>query len=100
VAGDPSRAEPELKEHCEFIQLVDLILGGVAQALNANAQQRVKIDLSSMIAGWIEDTRRPPWLQDKDLHRRFSVSCYPDANGSFCDVPLAIVSRDQLSLFS
>jgi hypothetical protein len=99
VCGDPKTVVSTMKEHCEFIQLVDLITGAVAQAVNAGALQKVKIDLGVLAASWIEDTRRPPWLQDKDLHRRFSVSCFPDAQGGFYDVPLAITNRDQLSLF-
>ena len=99
VPGDPRQAEPELAGHCEFIQLTDLLTGAVAQALNAPATQQVKLDLGQMAAGWIEDARRPPWHQQHDLHRRFSVSCFPDARGGFYDVPLAIEGRGQLKLF-
>jgi hypothetical protein len=98
VPGDPRQAEPELVVHCEFIQLTDLLIGAVAQALNAPATQRVKLDLGQIAAGWIEDSRRPPWRQHHHLHRRFSVSCYPDARGGFYNVPLAIEGRGQLRL--
>jgi len=99
VPGDPRQIAPELRGHCEFIQLTDLITGAVAQALNAQASQRVKLDLGAIAAGWIEDSRRPPWHQQHDLHRRFSVSCYPDAKGGFYDVPLGIAGRGQMRLF-
>jgi hypothetical protein len=99
VEGDPRKAPEAMKGHCEFIQLTDLLTGAVAQALNAPATQRVKIDLGQMAAGWIEDSRRPPWHQQHDLHRRFSVSCYPDAKGGFYDVKLAIEEKGQLRLF-
>ena len=99
VPGDPRQAEPQLAGHCEFIQLTDLLTGAVAQALNAPATQQVKLDLGQIAAGWIEDSRRPPWRQHHHLHRRFSVSCYPDARGGFYNVPLAIEGRGQLRLF-
>ncbi len=99
VAGDPRQAAPEMAGHCELIQLTDLLTGAVAQALNAPASQRVKLDLGALAAAWIEDSRRPPWRQQHDLHRRFSVSCYPDARGGFYNVPLALAERGQLRLF-
>jgi len=99
VPGDPRKAAPEMKGHCEFIQLTDLLTGAVAQVLNAPASQQVKLDLGQIAAAWIEDSRRPPWHQQHDLHRRFSVSCYPDAKGRFYDVPLAIEGRGQMRLF-
>ena len=99
VPGDPRKAAPEMRGHCEFIQLTDVLTGAVAQALNAQASQRVKLDLGTLAAGWIEDSRRPPWHQQHHLHRRFSVSCFPDAKGGFYDVPLAIEGRGQLRLF-
>ena len=95
IAGDPARVPADLAGHCEFIQLTDLLTGAVAQALNARAQQRVKLDLAAVTAGLIEDTRRPPWRQDKHLHRRFSVSCFPNARGGFYNVPLGISARGQ-----
>jgi hypothetical protein len=98
VPGDPRHVAPELREHCEFIQLTDLLTGAVAQALNAPATQQVKLDLGQLAAGWIADSRRPPWRQQHHLHRRFSVSCYPNARGGFYDVPLAIEGRGQLRL--
>jgi hypothetical protein len=99
VAGDPRRAVPELQGHCEFIQLTDVLTGALAQALNAPASQRVKLDLGQVAAGWIEDSRQPPWHQHKHLHRRFSVSCFPNAGGGFYDVPLGIKGRGQMRLF-
>jgi len=96
VNGDPRKVEPDLACHCEFIQLTDLITGSISQALNANASQEIKKSLGELVASWIGDTRLPPWLQEKHLHRRFSVSCYPNNNGDFFDVKLAIVEKNQL----
>ncbi|MCJ7530073.1 MAG: hypothetical protein MUO64_03455 [Anaerolineales bacterium] len=96
VNGDPRKVQPELAGQCELIQLTDVITSAVSQAINAKATQQVKIDLGKMVADWIKDTRLPPWLQAKKLHRRFSVSCFPDVNGNFYDVHLSISAKDQL----
>ena len=98
VNGDPHKVDFSLAEHCEFIQLTDAITGAVSQAINAKASQEIKIDLGELVAGWIGDTRMPPWLQKNQLHRRFSVSCYPDGKGEFYDVPLAISSQNKNQL--
>jgi hypothetical protein len=97
VIGDPRKVEPHLTEHCEFIQLADILTGAVSQAINAKASQQIKIDLGNLVADWIGDTRMPPWLQENRLHRRFSVSCY-DGNSKFYDVQLGILSQNQLRL--
>ena len=96
IIGNPRKVEPSLAEHCEYIQLVDILTGAVSQAINAKASQQIKIDLGNLIADWIGDTRLPPWLQENRLHRRFSVSCY-DGNSKFYDVQLGILSKNQLS---
>lgn len=99
VVGDPAKVPPEQRGDCEFIQLVDLLTGAVNQAVNASASQEIKLDLGSLAASWIADTRLPPWTQKKNLHRRFSVSCFPDKIGGFFDVPLEIAHRGQMGLF-
>ncbi len=98
VNGNPETVSEDDRGHCQFIQLADILTSAVSQAVNASASQQIKIDLGSFIASWIQDTRMPPWLQGLDLHRRFSVSCFPDSTGGFFDVPLSIVSRDQMEL--
>jgi hypothetical protein len=52
-----------------------------------------------MIARWIEDTRKPPWLQARELYRRFSVSGFPDGKGRFYNPTLATTNRFQSPLF-
>lgn len=98
IVSDPDGVRPELRQECEIIQLVDLVTGSIGQALTDRSEQRAKIALAEILAHWIEDTRKPPWLQTEDLHRRFSVSCFPDSRGEFYNLPLAIMSRDQLPL--
>lgn len=97
VNGDPRQVEPELADHCEFIQLTDILTGAVGEAINARASQRIKIDSGKLAAQWIGDTRMPPWLQENRLHRRFSVSCY-DGSSKFYNVQLAVLSQGQFKM--
>ena len=98
IDGDPGRVAPENKGHCEFIQLTDLLTSAIHQAINASAQQVIKIDVGKFVAQWIDDTRRPTWTQSLGLHRHFSVSCFPGPDGGFYDVPLGIENRNQMKL--
>lgn len=100
IDSDPAKVEASLREASELIQLVDLITSGVAQALTGRSGQKAKIALAKMVAQWIEDTRKPPWLQTKELHRRFSVSCFPDSKGQFYTPALAIRNKKQPALFA
>ncbi len=99
VVSDPAQASPEMWQECELTQLVDLMTSNIAQALTGRSGQRAKIALAEMVAHWIEDTRKPPWLQTGKLHRRFSVSCFPDERGRFYNPTLAVTTRYQLPLF-
>lgn len=99
VDSNPSRVEANLREASELIQLVDLITSNVAQALTGRSEQRAKIALAEMVAEWIEDTRKPPWLQTEELHRRFSVSCFPDSRGEFYNPVLSVRYKNQPLLF-
>jgi hypothetical protein len=99
VVSDPAEVSPELRQECELIQLVDLMTSSITQAITDRSDQKAKIALGEMIASWIEDTRKPPWLQTEDLHRRFSLSCFPDDKGQFYNPTLAVTERNQLPLF-
>lgn len=99
VDSDPSKIEPGLREACEMIQLVDLLTSNIVQALTGRSGQQAKIALAEMVAQWIEDTRKPPWLQTEELYRRFSVSCFPDGQGNFYNPCLLVLNRNQLPLF-
>jgi Protein of unknown function (DUF3800) len=99
VVGDPEKTKTEHAGHCEFIQLADLLTSAIGQIVNASAIQLIKIDLALLVASWIKDTTLPPWIQAHNLHRRFSVSCFPGADGDFYDVPLNITQKYQMKLF-
>ena len=98
VSGDPSMVSTDYQHHCEFLQLTDLLTSSIAEAVQAKANRTIKQDLAQQIGQWIADTREMPWLQERDLHRRFSVSCYPNENGGFYDIDLAIKKRQQDAL--
>ena len=99
VDSDPAQVCPEMQQECELIQLVDLMTSSIRQALAGSSGQKAKIALAEMVACWIEDTRKPPWLQTQELHRRFSVSCFPDEKGRFYNPTLAVTNKFQLPLF-
>lgn len=99
VPSDPSKVGPDTRQECEIIQLVDLMTSSITQALTDRSAQKAKISLAEAIALWIEDTRKPPWLQTEELHRRFSVSCFPDEKGRFYNPSLAVMNRNQPALF-
>lgn len=99
VVTDPTRTPSEMQQECELTQLVDLMTSNTAQAITASSGQRAKIALAEVVANWIEDTRKPPWLQAEELHRRFSVSCFPDERKQFYNPTLAVTTRHQLPLF-
>jgi len=99
VISDPSRAMPDMRQECELIQLVDLLTSSIAQALTGRSGQKAKIALAEVVARWIDDTRKPPWLQTEELHRRFSVSCFPDEKGQFYSPAPAVMNRNQPALF-
>ncbi len=96
--SDPAKAAASELESVELIQLVDLITSGIRQAITARSKQNAKIQVAELLANWVEDSRRPPWLQRADFHRRFSLSSFPNASGAFYRSPLAVQLRNQLKL--
>lgn len=81
LSGNPKKVNQEERIHCEFLQLTDLLTGSINNALTASASQEVKNELSLDAARYIEDVKLVPWFQEHNLHRKFSVSIYPDKNG-------------------
>ncbi|MGB3903991.1 MAG: hypothetical protein WBB22_03650 [Anaerolineae bacterium] len=99
VPSDPAEVDAGMAEECELTQLVDLLTSAVGQALSSSSARMGKVVLGRTVATWIHNTRKPPWLQSEELHRRFSVSCFPDAQGRFYDPTLAVTTREQPRLF-
>jgi len=99
LSGDPEKVAPEFAGYCEFLQMTDVLTSAVAESINAGATKLIKIELAKLVAKEVLDVRKLPWEQDKDLHRRFSISCFPNAQGGFYDCDLAVThSKDQLPL--
>lgn len=65
----------------EALQLADLLLGSVATAVEPKSDRLTKLWFGREISGLIRDTRLEPWKQRYGLHRRFSVSYFPDDHG-------------------
>ena len=82
-------------------QLCDLLLGSVCSAITMKSKTETKTWLGGTIARLMIDTRQKPWQQKFGLHRRFSVSYFPNSRGElFSDGQLAIVeSQNQPRLF-
>jgi hypothetical protein len=84
--------DAELHPKAELLQLADVILGAVAQAIHPRSSLPTKRDLGHMVAEWILDIRKEPWKQRLNLHRRFSVAYFPDGDGRpYTDGPLPIL---------
>ena len=98
VPGDLGAVPMENRHHCELLQLTDLLTSSIAEAVQAKASRAVKQELAMKISNAVLDTRALPWLQKRQLHRRFSVSCFPSEDGDFYDVDLAIRRRLQDAL--
>ncbi len=80
LTSDPKLADSETWPFTEFVQLCDLLLGASFQALEVvPAPDRAgRIRLAKSIMGVLGETLEVPWLQQVPVHRRFSVSLYPD----------------------
>lgn len=79
---------------CEFLQLTDIILGAIRQAIDGNSHRKTKRELASIVGQWAADVRQKPWVQEFGLHRRFSVSYFPGPSGkAYSDGPLRLSAR-------
>lgn len=99
VESDPEKVDPYLKDECELIQLTDLLTSCIAQAATARSGRKGKVSLAEIVGRWIADVRKPPWIQTKELHRRFCVRCFPSDEGKFFDPNLKVEVEKTLPLF-
>jgi hypothetical protein len=67
----------------EILQLCDILVSSVSGTIFRRSKVETKSWLSDNIAKLILDTRKKPWQQEYGLHRRFSVSYFPDQRGCF-----------------
>jgi len=93
VDSDPDKVVSSLRDKCQLVQLTDVLLGAIAQAITASSSWPTKQVLGLIAAEWIQDTRKPPWEQKLGLHKKFAVSYFPDSNGAaYTDGPLRILT--------
>jgi hypothetical protein len=95
------RDEQDMCVEDELLQLCDLLLGSTQCAITGASQVETKSRLAKRLSPLITDTRKKPWEQQFNLHRRFSVRYFPNAYGQiYADGQLAIEEdRRQLRLF-
>jgi hypothetical protein len=95
VSSDPKAVGSDQAIDSEFVQLCDVLLGACFDALQlveppSKNGRRV---LSKSVLGVIGETIKVPWLQQVPVHRRFSVSLYPDAHNFAYPAALRSVKR-------
>ena len=82
LSSDPRKVDdPRAVPYCEFIQLCDLLLGASFQALQLSPEppkQSGRRRLARSIMAVLAETLQVPWFQQIRVHRKFSVSLYPD----------------------
>ncbi len=82
-----------------FLQLVDLLLGGLQQALTQTSTKETKQYIGKKIAQWFWEVKKPRREQTLDLFRRFDVWGFPDRKGKpFHNLPIPQVEPKQLRL--
>lgn len=82
----------------EFVQLCDVLLGASCQALDLTAppaKRTGRRQLAQSIMGILGETLKVPWLQQVPVHRRFSVSLYPDQYNFAYPAALRLVPRSE-----
>lgn len=80
ISSNPKEVGSKEWPYSEFIQLCDLLLGASFQALRLSPEPRKagRRKLAQSIMGVLGETLKVPWLQQIPVHRKFSVSLYPD----------------------
>lgn len=79
----------------EILQLTDLLLGSVSEAIAPKSSKETKIWFAKNIARMMKDIRLPPWEQEYGLHRKFSISYFPnDSNKFYNNGPIGILKQD------
>lgn len=88
IDSDPRKVEAVHRDHCEFIQLTDLITSAIAQAINADASNEIKKVAAQTVAEWVQDTNLPSWMQDMNLYQRFSAQRLDDEGFNAFETPI------------
>ncbi len=85
----------------DLLQLTDLLLGAMQEALVSGSSRATKQELGKMVLRWCEDIRKKPREQQYALHRKFNVWAFPDEQGRpYNNVRFALdANPNQLRLF-
>jgi hypothetical protein len=77
----------------ELIQFTDLMLGSVSSAVETRANKPTKIWFAKKMASFMMDIRIEPWNQKYNLHRKLSISYFPNNDGKiYNDGPVEILN--------
>ncbi len=88
-----SSVQPADSCSCLPLQLTDLLLGAVNQAVTHGARQRTKNNLGLAMAHWCMDASKSPWLQQLGMYRKLNLKAFPDENGKMYDL-VNVVQED------
>jgi hypothetical protein len=79
VDSKPSSSDARWADS-ELVQLCDLLLGGACDALElpGRSPKTGRLRLARPVASVLAEALQVPWFQHIEVHRRFSVSVYPD----------------------
>lgn len=68
------------------LQLTDLLLGAVSQAVTHGSAQLVKSSLGLAATHWCMDVSQSPWLQRLGMYRQLNLRAFPDEKGEMYDL--------------
>jgi hypothetical protein len=81
-----TEAAPADSADCLPLQLTDLLLGSVGQAVVHGSSQVVKASLGLAAIHWSMDVSKSPWLQTLGMYRQLNLLAFPDGNGKVYDL--------------
>jgi hypothetical protein len=83
LSSNPMNSEPGFEEETEFIQLTDVLLGSIWDAvIRRQASERGRAGRLRLRREWVKDEQSLlAWDRRLPLFRKVSVSIYPDENG-------------------
>jgi hypothetical protein len=98
VDSNPMASEVDWADS-ELIQLCDLLLGAAFDALKFRGKTRNtktgRLRLAKSVGQVLKETLVTPWFQQIRVHRRFSVSLYPDKFNMSYPAALKLIERPE-----
>lgn len=79
----------------DLLQLCDVLLGAVQEALVARSTRETKRALGKLVVKWCQDIQNPQRERKYNLYRKFNVWAFPNERGEpYNNVPLALEFDD------